>query len=97
MIVHVGSVGALSSGAFQRAMAADHVQDNVRVDRACPGTTHTPAIEEKIRNAPDQGDEGDVCGRQPVGRPGTEKAAHAISLPVATRRSRSGHHPIDGR
>ncbi|MEW9033807.1 MAG: SDR family NAD(P)-dependent oxidoreductase [Planifilum fimeticola] len=94
VIVHVGSVAALkghvnrsaysaSKGAvvaLTKAMAADHVKDNIRVNCVCPGTTHTPAIEEKIRTAPDpEAMRAMFVSRQPMGRLGTvEEIAHAI-------------------
>ena len=94
VIVHVGSVAALkghvnrsaysaSKGAvvaLTKAMAADYVKDNIRVNCVCPGTTHTPAIEEKIRTAPDpEAMRAMFVARQPMGRLGTvEEIAHAI-------------------
>ena len=94
VIVNIGSVAALkghrdraaycaSKGAvvaLSRAMAADHVKDNIRVNVVCPGTTYTPAIEEKIRNAPDPAAmEAAFVERQPMGRLGhVEEIAQAV-------------------
>lgn len=94
VIVNIGSVAALkghmdraaycaSKGAviaLSRAIAADHVKDNIRVNVVCPGTTYTPAIAEKIRTAPDPaGMETAFVQRQPMGRLGrVEEIAHAV-------------------
>ena len=94
VIVNTGSVAALkghvdrsaycaSKGAvvaLSRALAADYVQDNIRVNCVCPGTTYTPAIEAKIRNAADpKAMEATFVQRQPMGRLGRpEEIAQAI-------------------
>jgi NAD(P)-dependent dehydrogenase (short-subunit alcohol dehydrogenase family) len=94
VIVNIGSVAALkghvdravycaSKGAvvsLSRAMAADYVKDNIRVNVICPGTTYTPAIEDKIRNAENPSEmEATFINRQPMGRLGkVEEIAHAV-------------------
>lgn len=94
VIVNTGSVAALkghvdrsaycaSKGAvvaLSRAMAADYVKDHIRVNCVCPGTTYTPAIEEKIRTAADPAAmEATFVERQPMGRLGrVEEIAQAI-------------------
>lgn len=94
VIVNIGSVAALkghidravysaSKGAIvalSRSMAADYVKDNIRVNVICPGTTYTPAIDEKIRTAEDpEAMEATFVGRQPMGRLGrVEEIAHAV-------------------
>ncbi|WP_313341973.1 SDR family oxidoreductase [Sedimentibacter sp.] len=94
VIVNIGSVAALkghvdravycaSKGAIvalSRAMAADYVKDNIRVNVICPGTTYTPAIEEKIRNAENPAEmEAVFVNRQPMGRLGKiDEIAHAV-------------------
>lgn len=96
VIVNTGSVAALkghvdrgaycaSKGAvvaLSRAMAADYVKDNIRVNCVCPGTTYTPAIEEKIRTAEDPAAmEAAFVERQPMGRLGrVEEIAQAIAF-----------------
>jgi NAD(P)-dependent dehydrogenase (short-subunit alcohol dehydrogenase family) len=96
VIVNTGSVAALkghvdrgaycaSKGAvvaLSRAMAADYVKDNIRVNCVCPGTTYTPAIEEKIRTASNPAAmEAAFVGRQPMGRLGrVEEIAQAIAF-----------------
>lgn len=82
-IVNVASVAALkghkdralysaSKGAIvalTKSMATDHVKENIRVNCVCPGTTLTPALEEKIRNAEDpKAMEEMFVSRQPIGR-----------------------------
>lgn len=94
VIVNIGSVAALkghvdrsayaaSKGAvvaLTKSMAADYLQDHIRVNCVCPGTTRTPAIEEKIRTADDpQEMEAAFVARQPMGRLGDpEEIAHSI-------------------
>lgn len=94
VIVNVASVAALkghkdrcaysaSKGAvvsLTRAMAMDLVQDGIRVNCVCPGTTLTPALEEKIRRAEDpEAMRASFLARQPLGRLGkAEEIAHAI-------------------
>lgn len=94
VIVNIGSVAALkghvdrvaycaSKGAvvaMSRAIAAEYVKDNIRCNVICPGTTYTPAIEEKIRTAPDpKAMEATFVGRQPMGRLGrVEEIAQAV-------------------
>jgi len=34
-------------------MALDHVKDGIRVNAVCPGTTMTPWIGERLKEAPD--------------------------------------------
>ncbi len=96
VIVNTGSVAALkghvdrsaycaSKGAvvaLSRAMAADYVKDHIRVNCICPGTTYTPAIEEKIRTAKDPAAmEAAFVERQPMGRLGrVEEIAQAIAF-----------------
>lgn len=94
VIVNIGSVAALkghkdrsaysaSKGAIvalTKSMAIDYIEDNIRVNCVCPGTTYTPAIEEKIKNADDpKSMEESFIERQPMKRLGTsEEVAHSI-------------------
>lgn len=94
VIVNIGSVAALkghidrmaycaSKGAvvaMSRAMAAEYVKDNIRVNVICPGTTFTPAIDEKIKNAADpEAMKNAFVARQPMGRLGTpDEIAQAV-------------------
>jgi len=72
------SKGAVLS--LTKAMAADYIKDNIRVNCVCPGTTLTPAIEEKIRTAEDpEAMRAAFVARQPMGRLGrVEEIAHAM-------------------
>jgi meso-butanediol dehydrogenase / (S,S)-butanediol dehydrogenase / diacetyl reductase len=66
--------------ALTKSMATDYVKDNIRVNCVCPGTTLTPALEEKIRNAEDpKAMEDAFVSRQPMGRLGKpEEIAYSI-------------------
>ncbi|MHA1960883.1 MAG: SDR family NAD(P)-dependent oxidoreductase [Candidatus Thorarchaeota archaeon] len=48
---YTASKGALLS--LTRAMAADYVDDQVRVNCICPGTTDTPSLGERLSQLPD--------------------------------------------
>ncbi|QCB94020.1 SDR family NAD(P)-dependent oxidoreductase [Cellulomonas shaoxiangyii] len=96
VIVNTGSVAAIKGHtdraayaatkgavvALTRSMAADHIGENIRVNCVCPGTTMTPAIEQKIASAPDPAAaEQAFVGRQPIGRLGyPSEIAHAIAF-----------------
>jgi NAD(P)-dependent dehydrogenase (short-subunit alcohol dehydrogenase family) len=56
---------------LSRTMAKDHVKDGIRVNCVCPGTTQTPWIDERLREAadPDAALRAMVA-RQPMGRLG---------------------------
>lgn len=75
---YCASKGAVLS--LTKAMAADYIKDNIRVNCICPGTTLTPAIEEKIRTAEDpEAMRTAFIARQPMGRLGkVEEIAHAM-------------------
>ena len=72
------SKGAVVS--LTRAMAADYMRDNIRVNCVCPGTTQTPSLEARINAFPDPvAARRDFTARQPMGRLGTpEEIANAI-------------------
>ncbi|HZE96575.1 MAG TPA: glucose 1-dehydrogenase [Planctomycetota bacterium] len=66
-----------------RAMAVDHVKDGVRVNCICPGTTMTPWIDKRLKEAPDpKAALAALVARQPMGRLGTadEMAAGILFL-----------------
>ncbi len=72
------SKGAVLS--LTKAMAADHVKDNIRVNCVCPGTIDTPWVGRMVQSYPDP-DEArrKMVARQPIGRLGTaEEIAQAI-------------------
>ncbi len=94
VIVNIASVAALkgiadrsaysaSKGAvlsLTRAMATDYIRDNIRANCVCPGTTYTPALEERMRTLPDpEAARAAFIARQPMGRLGKdEEIAQAI-------------------
>jgi len=63
-----------------RAMAVDHVKDGVRVNCICPGTTMTPWIDKRLKEAADpKAALAALVARQPMGRLGTaEEMASGI-------------------
>lgn len=69
--VYTASKGAVLS--MTRAMAADYVEDKVRINAISPGTTDTPSLRERIKNR--GGDYEQVrqqyIARQKMGRLGT--------------------------
>ena len=94
VIVHISSVAAIkgvenravysaSKGAvtaLTKAMMVDHIDDNIRVNCICPGTTYTSTLEQRIQ-ATDDPDKTrkEFIERQPIGRLGrVEEVAHAI-------------------
>ncbi|GCE12311.1 SDR family oxidoreductase [Tengunoibacter tsumagoiensis] len=66
--------------ALTKAMAADHVKDNIRVNCVCPGTIDTPWVGQMVQSYADPEDaRRKMVARQPVGRLGTaEEVAAAI-------------------
>lgn len=72
------SKGALVS--LARAMAADYIKENIRVNCVCPGTTYTPSLEERIQSFADpEAARIEFINRQPMKRLGKdEEIAHAI-------------------
>lgn len=94
VIVHIASVAAVkgvrdraaysaSKGAVKsltKAMAADYMKDNIRINCVCPGTTHTAALEARIQATNDpEATRADWIARQPMGRFGeSEEIAHAV-------------------
>ncbi len=81
------SKGAVLS--LTRAMAADHVKDNIRVNCICPGTIDTPWVSRMVESY-DNPEEArrKMVARQPVGRLGTpEEIAEAILYLVSPQAS----------
>ncbi|MBS3872409.1 MAG: glucose 1-dehydrogenase [Firmicutes bacterium] len=75
---YCASKGALVS--LTRAMAADYLKDNIRVNCVCPGTTLTPSLEDRIQAHPDPSAmRAEFISRQPMGRLGRdEEIAQAV-------------------
>jgi NAD(P)-dependent dehydrogenase (short-subunit alcohol dehydrogenase family) len=68
-----------------RAMAVDHVKDGVRVNCICPGTTMTPWIDKRLKEAPDpKAALATLVARQPMGRLGTAEEMAAGILYLAS-------------
>ena len=54
---------------FTRALAIDHVKQNIRVNCVCPGTVDTPSLGERIKAFADPTQaRRDFIARQPMGR-----------------------------
>jgi NAD(P)-dependent dehydrogenase (short-subunit alcohol dehydrogenase family) len=71
-----------------KAMALDHVKDGIRVNAVCPGTTMTPWIGERLKEAPDPDAAMAVLvARQPMGRLGTAEEMAAAYLFLASDES----------
>ena len=57
---------------FTRALAIDHVRQNIRVNCVCPGTVDTPSLADRINAFADPVQaRKDFIARQPMGRLGT--------------------------
>jgi meso-butanediol dehydrogenase/(S,S)-butanediol dehydrogenase/diacetyl reductase len=71
-----------------KAMALDHVKDGIRVNAVCPGTTLTPWIDERLKEAPDpKAAMATLVARQPMGRLGTAEEMAAAYLFLASDES----------
>jgi NAD(P)-dependent dehydrogenase (short-subunit alcohol dehydrogenase family) len=71
-----------------KAMALDHVKDGIRVNAVCPGTTLTPWIDERLKEAPEpQAAMAALVARQPMGRLGTPEEMAAAYLFLASDES----------
>jgi meso-butanediol dehydrogenase / (S,S)-butanediol dehydrogenase / diacetyl reductase len=73
------SKGALLS--LTRAMAKDHLAENIRVNCVCPGTTLTPSLEARLQAFADpEKARAEFVARQPMGRFGTDQEIAAAIL-----------------
>jgi NAD(P)-dependent dehydrogenase (short-subunit alcohol dehydrogenase family) len=71
-----------------KAMALDHVKDGIRVNAVCPGTTMTPWIDERLKEATDpKAALAALVARQPMGRLGTPEEMAAAYLFLASDES----------
>ena len=71
-----------------KAMAVDHVKDGIRVNAVCPGTTMTPWIDERLKEAPDpKAAMAALVARQPMGRLGTAEEIASLYLFLASDES----------
>ena len=84
-----------------KALAADFVKQNVRVNAICPGTVDTPSLEERMREIGNiEKARKDFIARQPMGRLGQpeEIAETAVYLASDEARFVTGQTMIiDGR
>ncbi len=74
---------------FTRALAIDHVKQNIRVNCICPGTVDTPSLDERIQAFADPVQaRKDFVARQPMGRLATaEELAEAFVFLVSDESS----------
>ena len=71
--------------ALTKAMAADYISENIRVNCVCPGTTNTPSLQQRIDAFPDpKAALADFIARQPMGRLGKEEEIAAGVLYLAS-------------
>ncbi len=76
---YTASKGAVLS--MTRAMAADYIDDKIRVNAICPGTTDSPSLEQRIRERGGNYEEvrNQYIARQRLGRLGTpEEIAEGV-------------------
>ncbi|MDH4268364.1 MAG: glucose 1-dehydrogenase [Deltaproteobacteria bacterium] len=67
--------------ALTKAMAADYLSENIRVNCVCPGTTYTPSLERRIQAFADpEKARVDFIARQPMGRLGKDEEIAAAIL-----------------
>lgn len=93
---YTASKGAVLS--LTRAMAMDYMQDGIRVNCLCPGTTDTPSLKKRIAQAKDpEKTRADMIARQPMGRFGTSEEMAEAVLYLATAEFCTGIHlSVDG-
>lgn len=81
------SKGAVIS--LTKAMAADYIEDNIRVNCICPGTVYTPSLEKRIMAFEDPAKaKKDFIERQPMGRLGEEDEIAETILFAASDRTK---------
>ncbi|MBP1718338.1 MAG: short-chain dehydrogenase [Deltaproteobacteria bacterium] len=82
-----GAYSASKGGvlALTKAMAADYLSENIRVNSICPGTTYTPSLERRIQAFADpEKARKDFIARQPMGRLGKDEEIAAAILFAAS-------------
>jgi 2-keto-3-deoxy-L-fuconate dehydrogenase len=72
-----------------RSVAIDYVKQGIRCNCICPGTVHTPSLDERIaENAARAGSieaaRGAFIDRQPMGRLGTPEEIAALAVYLAS-------------
>lgn len=74
--------------ALTKAMAADYIDENIRVNCVCPGTTDTRSLERRIQAFADpETARKDFILRQPLGRLGKAEEIAAAILFAASEES----------
>lgn len=82
-----GAYAASKGGvvALSKSMAADYIEDNIRVNCICPGTTYTPSLERRIQAFADPVKaRADFIARQPMKRLGRDEEIAAAILFAAS-------------
>jgi 2-keto-3-deoxy-L-fuconate dehydrogenase len=88
-----------------KAIAADFIRSGVRCNAICPGTVHSPSLEERIAAQSSQGNvdaekvRSEFVARQPMGRLGNPEEIAALAVYLASDESSytTGQtHIIDG-
>jgi len=80
---YCASKGAVIS--LTRAVAVDHVKQNIRCNCICPGTVDSPWVQRLMDAAPDpQAERETLIARQPMGRLGTPEEMARAALYLAS-------------
>eukprot|EP01125_Pyxidicula_operculata_P001357 TRINITY_DN11257_c0_g1_i1.p1 TRINITY_DN11257_c0_g1~~TRINITY_DN11257_c0_g1_i1.p1 ORF type:complete len:274 (-),score=48.25 TRINITY_DN11257_c0_g1_i1:41-862(-) len=67
-----------------KSIAIDYIKHGIRCNAICPGTIHTPSLEERIQSSPDPKKAREAfISRQPMGRLGTAEEISHLSLYLA--------------
>jgi meso-butanediol dehydrogenase/(S,S)-butanediol dehydrogenase/diacetyl reductase len=94
---YTASKGAVLS--MTRAMAMDYLEDKIRVNAICPGTTESPSLEQRIKSKGGNYEETkkDYITHQPLGRLGTPEEIAEGVLFLATNEFCTGIYlSVDG-
>lgn len=68
-----------------KAIASDYVKDGIRCNAICPGTVHTPSLDERLRASGNYEKAiQDFRARQPMGRLGTAEEIAQLALYLAS-------------
>lgn len=93
---YTASKGAVLS--LTRAMAADYIEDGIRVNAICPGTTETPSLIKRLESFDDpEKAKKDFIARQKMGRLGTpEEIAEGVIFLIRNEFTTGASLSIDG-